>query len=114
MVLLAHLFAALALVVPALAQPADCPAVPVGPPVDLRVFLTPPGRPGMVAGVDLPPTPMFGTRCVATVPPSADVLRGPPAPNGLLQGNGPRDVLHNQATSLVIVGTPALGNNAPN
>jgi hypothetical protein len=90
------LLLALLLAAPALAQPADCPAMPVGPPVEMQVYLNPTYRPGIVTGLALPPTPMFGTRCVAPVAPSADVLRGPPAPNGLLQGDGPRDVLHNR------------------
>jgi hypothetical protein len=97
---------ALLIAAPALAQPADCPSVPVGPPLDLQVYVAPPGRAAVVAGVGLPPTPMFGTRCIATEPPPADILHGPPAPNGLLQGNGPRDVLHNRYTPEVTIGAP--------
>jgi hypothetical protein len=111
MFLLALLLAAPALAQPImaepiLAQPADCPAVPVGPPVDLQIYVNPPGHPGVLAGIALPPVPMFGTRCIAIQPPPTDVLRGPPAPNGLLQGNGPRDVLHNRYTPEVTVELP--------
>jgi hypothetical protein len=102
----------LAFPAPAWAQPADCASVPVGPPVDLQVFGASPGRPGMITGIALPPTPAFGSRCVAPVAPPADVLRGPPAPNGLLQGNGPRDVLHNRLTPEVVVGSPPSGLDA--
>jgi hypothetical protein len=104
---------ALMLAAPAMAQPADCAAVPVGPPVDLQVYMTPPGRPGIITGITLPPMPAFGSRCAAPDAPATDVLRGPPEPNGLLQGNGPRDVLHNRRTPEVVVGSPAPAEPRP-
>jgi hypothetical protein len=66
----------------------------------------------MITGIALPPTPAFGSRCVAPVAPPADVLRGAPAPHGLLQGDGPRDVLHNRLTPEVVVGSPPSGLDA--
>jgi len=96
MVLLVMLLVA----VPALAQPADCAAVPVGPPMDVVVGVGPPGQASMpgqarVAGwLTLSGLPSLGTLCQAPPPPAVDVLHGPPAPHGLLRGDGPADVLH--------------------
>jgi hypothetical protein len=87
---------------PVPAQPADCPAEPVGPGMRLVPRIALDGRPGVPQGVrgkvpiDLGDVPMFGTACAPAAPPPEDVLRGPPAPRGLLQGDGPRDVLHNR------------------
>ena len=87
---------------PAIAQPADCAAVPVGPEMRLKPRIALKGqtgvRPGMEGDIpiDLGTAPMFGTHCRDATPPPDDVLRGAPAPNGLLQGDGPRDVLHNR------------------
>jgi hypothetical protein len=72
-----------------------------------------PGYPGAITGVTLPPTPMYGTRCIATPAVPTDVLRGTPAPNGLLQGDGPRDVLHNRYEPEVVVGPPSSNPDAP-
>jgi hypothetical protein len=112
MVIIALLLAASALIHPAWAQPADCPTVPIGPPVNLQVYAAAPGRSGILAGLGLAPTPMFGTRCVAPAPPTEDVLRGPPSPYGLLQGVGPRDVLHNSYEPEVLVGPPLASADA--
>jgi|GEM_PF-3474415 len=97
------LLACLLLAMPARAQPADCAAEPVGPNMRLIPRIGLAGRPGVPAGmtgqipIDLGDVPMFGTRCAAPPEPEGfDVLKGPPAPKGLLQGNGPRDVLHNR------------------
>lgn len=89
--------ALLAIFLPALAaaQQADCPAEPIGPPLPLAPRIDLPGGRGRVQ-LDLGPVPIFGTICTTTTPPPADVLRGAPAPRGLLQGDGPRDVLHNR------------------
>lgn len=90
----------LLLVVPALAQPADCAAVPVGPPVQVQVDANAPGqanRPNRArptVWLDLGKQPSLGTLCQAPPPPAVDVLHGPPAPHGLLRGDGPADVLH--------------------
>jgi hypothetical protein len=90
----------LLLTVPALAQPADCPAVPVGPPMDVVVGVAPAGqaaKPGQVrigGWLSLSGLPSLGTTCQAPPPPAVDVLHGPPAPHGLLRGDGPADVLH--------------------
>ena len=110
----------LLLAAPALAQPADCQAVPVGPPMAIGVVVGQAGgaRPGqpnqggaapMAVGVGLMPVPSYGTLCAspAPPPPAGDVLHGPPAPHGLLRGNGPADVLHNRPAGEVVVG-PAL------
>lgn len=95
------------------AQPADCTAVPVGPPMRLAPQIGLEGRPGVPQGVrgrvtiDLGEVPMFGTVCGAEpAPEPEDVLRGEPAPNGLLQGDGPRDVLHNRWQGRVRVTPP--------
>jgi hypothetical protein len=69
---------------PALAQPADCVARPDGP--------------------------GYGTVCGDDADLPDEVLRGAPAPHGLLRGDGPRDVLHNRAQGQVTV-TPIP--NAP-
>lgn len=88
---------------PAIAQPADCAAVPVGPEMRLKPRIALKGQPGVRPGmegdipIDLGTAPMFGTTCRSAPDQGPeDVLRGAPAPNGLLQGNGPRDVLHNR------------------
>lgn len=79
---------------PAIAQPADCAAVPVGPEMRLKPRIALKGQPGVRPGmegdipIDLGTAPMFGTRCRADPNPGPeDILRGAPAPNGLLQGN---------------------------
>lgn len=70
---------------PALAQPADCPAVPVGPPMALDVYVGT-GHPHAFVGVGLANVPSQGTLCDAATPPPDDILHGPPAPGGLLRG----------------------------
>ena len=91
------LFVMLLLAVPALAQPADCPAQPVGPPMNIVVGVAPAGpatKPGQarIAGwLTLTGLPALGTLCQAPPPPAVDVLHGPPAPHGLLRGDGPPD-----------------------
>ena len=104
----------IAAIAPARAQPADCAAIPVGP--DIRVEAWPGGPRDSrgIARLDLGDTPIFGTRCRDETPPPADILRGPSAPNGLLQGTGPpdvlrtgpRDVLHNTWRGEVTVQPP--------
>ena len=46
------------------------------------------------AKLSLKGLPLLGTLCQAAPPPAVDVLHGPPAPGGLLRGDGPADVLH--------------------
>ena len=70
---------------PALAQPADCVARPDGP------------NNATLCG-DEPDLP-------------DDILRGTPAPHGLLRGDGPRDVLHNLPPKGTVTVTPIP--NAP-
>jgi hypothetical protein len=90
----------LLLAMPALAQPADCPAVPVGPPMDVEVRVDLGARTNIpapnraTAKLVLQGLPSLGTLCQAPPPPSTDVLHGPPAPRGLLRGDGPADALH--------------------
>jgi hypothetical protein len=95
------------------AQPADCEAVPAGPDMALAPRIGLNGRAGVPRGVlgrlpvDLGRVPLMGSTCSpAPLPQPEDVLRGEPAPNGLLQGDGPRDVLHNRWQGRVRV-TPA-------
>lgn len=93
----------LLLAFPVLAQPADCSAVPVGPPMDLDIYVDltgkakdPPLVPGpgrIVGGVGLRGVPAFGTLCQSPPPPIRDVLHGSGAAGGLLGGDGPDDVL---------------------
>jgi hypothetical protein len=96
------LFIALAWTASAAAQPADCPAEAVGPTLHIVPRLALEGRPGvppLVRGqipIDLGDAPIHGTYCGAEAPPPESALRGAPAPKGLLQGDGPRDVLHNR------------------
>jgi hypothetical protein len=95
---------------PALAQPADCPAIPVGPPVNIGIRAdlggqansdrtgcghAKSGKTGRVTvGVQLPGVPVFGTICAPPPPPpDQDSLHGPPAPAGLLRDDDTRDVL---------------------
>jgi hypothetical protein len=87
---------------PAFAGGADCPAVPVGPPVDLEVRVGVPATSGRGAAAQASGTgavivldgvPGRGTRCVAPPPPAGDALRGLPAPDGLLRDIPARDVL---------------------
>jgi hypothetical protein len=98
----------LLLAAPALAQPADCPTVPVGPPMDVTVRVDPPtqingaARGHATVKLNLEGLPSLGTLCQAPPPPAADVLHGPPAPGGLLGGDGPVDVLHGEP----VRGTP--------
>jgi len=94
---------------PALAQPADCEAVPNGPPLPMQVWPNLQGRPGVPksmrgqVGIDLGNVPTNGTTCDADAELPDDVLHGAPAPHGLLQGDGPKDVLHNRPTGHVVV-----------
>ena len=101
---------ALLAVGPVRAQHADCVARPVGPtfPLDLRIDLA--GRPGVPSGargaarLTLGDQAANGTVCGGPpIPTSDDVLHGPPAPRGLLQGDGPRDVLHNRYVPRVTI-----------
>lgn len=103
---------------PALAQPADCPAQPVGPGVKLDVRVGIAGRPGVPqasggggARLDFGTVPADGTVCADDGPPPDDVLHGAPAPRGLLQGDGPGDVLHDRPTGQVVV-EPAVPDQA--
>ena len=98
MVLLVFLLLAIpALAQPADAQPADCPAQEVGPPMDVGLSLERPTRAKAQAPatgwLGLQDIPSLGTECQAPPPPATDVLHGPPAPRGLLRGDGPTDVL---------------------
>ncbi len=92
----------LLLLLPFPALAADCPARPNGPPMDIDVFAPLPGQPGF-AGIGLQGIPSTGTTCGSPPPEVTDVLRGPPAPKGLLRGDGPRDVLHNRPTGTVTI-----------
>ena len=93
----------LLLALPVLAQPADCSAVPVGPPMDIDIYVDLTGKvkdptavpaPGRIAGgVGLKGIPAFGTLCQAPPPPAQDVLHGAAVPGGLLGGNGLTDLL---------------------
>lgn len=91
----------------ALAQPADCPARPVGPPMDLHLWVgnrggTPataqgnhrPAPPEGGVGVTFRDVPSYGTACDAP-PPPADVLHGTPGDpqGGLLRDRPPADIL---------------------
>jgi hypothetical protein len=94
---------------PVLAQPADCPAQPNGPALPMNVWVGINGRPGVPPGgrngvdLDLGWVPAYGTTCEPDVELPDDVLHGMPAPHGLLQGEGPRDVLHNVPEGQVTV-----------
>jgi hypothetical protein len=94
---------------PALAQPADCVQTPNGPPLPMQVWVGVNRHPGVPpkthgeAGLDLGLVPANGATCASEVDLPDDVLHGAPAPHGLLQGNGPRDVLHNVPESHVTV-----------
>ncbi len=96
---------------PALAQPADCVQHPNGPSLPMQVWVGIDGKPGVPANtrgaveLDLGAVPANGTTCDPDVDLPDDVLHGAPAPHGLLQGNGPRDVLHNVPESHVTVKT---------
>jgi hypothetical protein len=68
---------------PALAQPADCPAQPVGPPMAIDAIV---GRGPAFAAIGLDNVPSQGTICDPTTPLPTDILHGPPAPGGLLRG----------------------------
>ena len=105
----------------AAAQPADCVAEPIGPsmPIDLWIGIN--GRPGLpspasppvphaaqtqaqnFAQLQLGAQPTQGTLCGDGQPLPSDVLHGNPAPRGLLQGNGPHDVLHDRYVPQVTV-----------
>ena len=105
----------------AVAQPADCAAEPVGPsmPIDLWVGINGhPGLPGPVspsapqpwqtsqqnfAHLQLGAQPMQGTLCGDAQPLPTDVLHGASAPRGLLQGNGPHDVLRDRYAPQVTI-----------
>lgn len=118
-----ELLVLLLLAVPALAQPADCASVPVGPPMDLDLYVGLTGRtnvpvPGPIAGgLGLTRLPAFGSRCPAPPPPSGDVLRGAPAPRDLLRGNGAGDILDGAPAGEVVVGpgrpVPSVPDAAP-
>lgn len=101
---------------PALAQPADCAAQPNGPALPMHVWVGIERRPGVPKGtqgaaeLDLSEVPANGTTCDVDTELPDDVLHGAPAPYGLLQGDGPRDVLHNRPEGHVTV-TPVP--NAP-
>lgn len=103
------LILALLLPRPGLAQPADCAAEAVGPGMRAAPWVGLDGRPGAPQGVrgqaaiDLGEVPMFGTICAPKAAAPDDVLRGTPAPRGLLQGDGPRDVLHQHWHGQVVV-----------
>ena len=93
---------------PASAQPADCDAQPNGPPLPLQAEINigkRPGVPGTKSNVyiDLGSVPANGTTCDPDFELPDDVLHGTPAPHGLLQGNGPKDVLHNRPEGTVTV-----------
>ena len=94
---------------PALAQPADCVPKPNGHSLPMQVWVGIDGKPGVPANthgavkLDLGQVPANGTTCDPDVDLPDDVLHGAPAPHGLLQGNGPRDVLHNVPESHVTV-----------
>jgi hypothetical protein len=92
---------------PALAQPADCLPQSNGAELPMQVWVginTPRGTHGAV-GLDLGSVPANGTTCQPEFELPDDVLRGAPAPHGLLQGDGPRDVLRNVPESHVTVKT---------
>jgi hypothetical protein len=106
--LLAMLMAA-----PVLAQPADCPAVPMGPPMDMVLYgaqrqpQTAGGTPRTGAILHLGSVPSLGTLCSAPPPAAADVLHGPPSPHGLLSGDGdPTAILHGQPEAPRLTGQP--------
>jgi hypothetical protein len=96
---------------PALAQPADCVPISNGPELPMQVWVGIDGKPGVpdntrgAVWLDLGAVPANGTICAPEVELPDDVLRGAPAPHGLLQGNGPRDVLRNVPESHVTVKT---------
>lgn len=81
------------------AQPADCVAYPVGPPVDIQLYVDLAGRskapvPGTVtAGIGLSQVPAFGTRCAPSPPSVGDVLLGTEEPQDLLSGDATADIL---------------------
>jgi hypothetical protein len=83
------------------AQAPDCPAIPVGPPVNISVRANAGGGQaksdktgGGSARVPLPGVPAFGTICAPPPPPpDRDVLHGPAAPAGVLRDDDTRDVL---------------------
>jgi hypothetical protein len=93
----------------ALGQPADCATVPLGPSTPMQIRIGPLARPGLPAGaqasvkLDLDAASGSGTVCPSRTVPPADVLRGEPAPRGLLLGDGPRDVLHDAPVGRVTV-----------
>jgi hypothetical protein len=96
---------------PALAQPADCLPQSNGAELPMEVWVGINGKPGTPrgthgsVGLDLGPVPANGTTCQPEFELPDDVLRGAPAPHGLLQGDGPRDVLRNVPESHVTVKT---------
>src|SRR5581483_9457150 len=96
---------------PALAQPADCVPIPNGPELPMQAWIGIDGKPAVPANthgavkLDLGSVPANGTICDPDVELPDDVLRGALAPHGLLQGNGPRDVLRNVPESHVTVKT---------
>jgi hypothetical protein len=96
----------LLLALPAFAQPADCPAIPVGPPIDLDIFvgLNGPTKAPIAGALRLPQVPANGTICPPPPPPTGDVLRGAPAPHDLLRGDGTSDILRGLPENDVTVG----------
>jgi hypothetical protein len=89
----------LLLAAPAFAQPADCRAVPVGPPMNVDIYVGLPNRTTapvprpIVGGIGLTQLPSRGTRCPAPPPPRGDVLRGTTEPRDLLRGDAKGDIL---------------------
>ena len=96
----------LLLVAPALAQPADCPAVPVGPPMDveIRVGVNKNTTAPATAKLGLTHLPAYGSLCEAAPPPTGDVLRGTPEPHDLLRGNATGDILSGAPAGEVVIG----------
>jgi hypothetical protein len=83
---------ALLLATPAQAQSRGCIEQPRGPTTSLSVVVPIPEQGSRArAGLTLPDQPLYGSDCIAVMPPAADVLRGDPAPGGgLLRGDDGR------------------------
>jgi len=94
---------------PALAQPADCVALPNGPALPLQARIGLDGQSGVPKGtkgsvkLGLGEVPANGTICADDADLPDDVLHGAPAPHGLLRGDGPADVLHDRPEGHVTV-----------
>lgn len=95
------------------AQPADCAAVPVGPPIDIELYVDATGRsnataPGRItAGLGLTRLPAFGSRCAAPPPRGGDVLRGPDPAADLLRPDESMDLLAGPGRAGEVVIGPA-------